>query len=149
MGIVDEVKDRLDITDLIGRHVHLQKSGRYFKGVCPFHTEKTPSFFVFPDSQRWHCFGCGKGGDRFAEQIAKSRGIPIIIFYPNYKKYGSPAALFIRNGEVAKVSNIIIACVVNPEDGIDKVLGRDKGGTVDTLRKFINRTKKIDLVHLV
>lgn len=98
----------------------------------------------------WICSGgCGKGGDRFAEQIAKSRGIPIIIFYPNYKKYGSPASLFIRNGEVAKTSDIIIACVVNPEDGIDKVLGRTKGGTEDTLRKFINRTKKIDLVHLV
>ncbi|MBN2390819.1 MAG: DNA primase [Anaerolineae bacterium] len=62
---MDEVKDRLDIVEVIGRHVHLQKSGRYFKGLCPFHTEKTPSFFVFPDTQGWHCFGCNKGGDLF------------------------------------------------------------------------------------
>jgi len=65
MSVVDEVKDRLDIVEVIGRHVHLQKSGRYFKGLCPFHTEKTPSFYVFPDTQGWHCFGCNKGGDLF------------------------------------------------------------------------------------
>ncbi len=65
MSVVDEVKERLDIVEVIGRHVHLQKSGRYFKGLCPFHTEKTPSFYVFPDTQGWHCFGCNKGGDLF------------------------------------------------------------------------------------
>lgn len=65
MSVVDEVKERLDIVEVIGRHVHLQKSGRYFKGLCPFHTEKTPSFYVFPDNQGWHCFGCNKGGDLF------------------------------------------------------------------------------------
>lgn len=65
MGVVDEVKDRVDITEYIGRHVHLNKAGRNFKGLCPFHTEKTSSFFVFPENQRWHCFGCGKGGDVF------------------------------------------------------------------------------------
>jgi DNA primase len=63
MSVVDEVKERLDLTDYVSRHVHLEKSGRYFKGLCPFHTEKTPSFFVFPEDQRWHCFGCNRGGD--------------------------------------------------------------------------------------
>lgn len=65
MSVVDEVKDRLDLTDYIRRHVHLEKSGRNLKGLCPFHTEKTPSFYVFPDSNRWHCFGCNRGGDIF------------------------------------------------------------------------------------
>ncbi|MGC9349338.1 MAG: DNA primase [Anaerolineae bacterium] len=65
MSVVDEVKERIDLTDYVSRHVHLEKSGRYFKGLCPFHTEKTPSFFVFPDDQRWHCFGCNRGGDIF------------------------------------------------------------------------------------
>ena len=65
MNVVDEVKQRLDIIEYIGRHVHLDKSGRYYKGLCPFHTEKTPSFFVFPDSQNWHCFGCDRGGDLY------------------------------------------------------------------------------------
>ena len=66
MSVIDEIKERLDLADLVGRHVHLQKSGRYFKGLCPFHTEKTPSFYVFPDEQRWHCFGCDRGGDIFS-----------------------------------------------------------------------------------
>ncbi len=62
---VDQVRERLDIVDLIGQHVNLRKAGRNFKGVCPFHQEKTPSFIVFPDSQTFHCFGCGAGGDAF------------------------------------------------------------------------------------
>lgn len=65
MSVVDEIKERLDLTEIIGRYVQLQRSGRYMKGLCPFHSEKTPSFFVFPDDQRWRCFGCGKGGDLF------------------------------------------------------------------------------------
>ena len=62
---VAEIRERTDIIELVGGYVPLKKTGRSYKGNCPFHQEKTPSFVVFPDSQNFHCFGCGKGGDLF------------------------------------------------------------------------------------
>jgi len=60
--IIREVRDRVDIVDLIGRHLTLKKSGRNFVGLCPFHGEKTPSFSVSSEKQSFYCFGCHKGG---------------------------------------------------------------------------------------
>jgi DNA primase len=66
MSTIDDVKERLDIVEVIQSYVPLKKAGRHYKGLCPFHTEKTPSFVVFPESGTWHCFGaCGTGGDVF------------------------------------------------------------------------------------
>ena len=67
MTSIDQVKDRLDIVEVIQTYVPLKKAGRSYKGLCPFHAEKTPSFVVFPDTGTWHCFGaCGTGGDVFS-----------------------------------------------------------------------------------
>jgi DNA primase len=60
---IQEVLDRVDLVELVGRHVELKKAGRSFKGRCPFHQEKTPSFQVTPEMRRFKCFGCGVGGD--------------------------------------------------------------------------------------
>ena len=62
---IQNVRDRADIVDLVGRHVSLKKAGRTFKGLCPFHNEKSPSFIVSPDRGTYHCFGCGEHGNAF------------------------------------------------------------------------------------
>lgn len=61
--VIDAVLDKHDIVDTVSRYVHLTKQGKYMKGLCPFHSEKTPSFTVTPDRQIFYCYGCGKGGN--------------------------------------------------------------------------------------
>ena len=61
--IIDEIRNSNNILDVVSQYVVLKKSGRSYSGLCPFHKEKSPSFYVSPDKQIFHCFGCGEGGD--------------------------------------------------------------------------------------
>jgi DNA primase len=73
-GDFDLVKDRVDIVQLVGERVALRKAGRTYKGLCPFHSEKTPSFTVDPERRTFHCFGCGEKGDAF-DWLVKTDGM--------------------------------------------------------------------------
>ncbi|MCR4685919.1 MAG: DNA primase [Lachnospiraceae bacterium] len=78
--IVEEVRARNDIVEVISSYIHLQKKGSNYFGICPFHNEKTPSFSVSPRKQIYYCFGCGSGGNVFR-------------FVQNYENYTFPEAL--------------------------------------------------------
>nr|WP_246040053.1 CHC2 zinc finger domain-containing protein [Borrelia crocidurae] len=71
--IIDLIKQRVDIVNIISEHVSLVKSGAFYKGLCPFHAERTPSFTITPSQGLFYCFGCKKGGDvvKFLMDIEK------------------------------------------------------------------------------
>jgi DNA primase len=64
-SVTEDIKARIDLVELIGRSVQLKRVGSSYAGLCPFHSEKTPSFYVRPQTQSWHCYGCGKSGTVF------------------------------------------------------------------------------------
>jgi DNA primase len=63
---ISEIRDRSNILEIVSDYVSLKKTGKNYKGLCPFHSEKTPSFMINEEKQIFHCFGCGEGGDVFA-----------------------------------------------------------------------------------
>lgn len=100
---IDEIQAAGDIVSTVSRYVSLKKAGKNFKGLCPFHKEKTPSFIVSPEKQIYHCFGCGKGGNVFnfimamenisyveaIRRMAGDLGIPIPERYSEQNKHKS------------------------------------------------------------
>ena len=73
VGVAAEVKSKLSVVEVVGETVSLKKAGTTYKGLCPFHGEKTPSFHVQPDKGFYYCFGCGAKGDALSFEIAEKR----------------------------------------------------------------------------
>ncbi len=96
----EQIKDKIGIVEVVSSYIKLNKSGKNLKACCPFHTEKTPSFFVSPDRETYYCFGCGKGGDvfSFVEEIegldflgalkvlAEKTGVELTSVKPEHKE---------------------------------------------------------------
>jgi len=115
MSVIDLIKDHLDVAEVIGRTVQLQRAGRNLRGLCPFHSEKTPSFYVFPDSQRWQCFGCNKGGDIFTfvmetqgldfraalEELGRQAGVEVRPLTPTQVQAGAETERLLALNEAA------------------------------------------------
>ena len=117
MSTIDDIKSRLDIVEITSQYVTLVQSGRNMKALCPFHNEKTPSFFVFPESQSWRCFGgCADGGDMFSfimktdelsfrdalQNLADKAGVKLSttenkINYDAFYKINDEASIFFYN----------------------------------------------------
>ncbi len=94
------ISEKADIVEIVSRYVNLKKSGKNYRGLCPFHSEKTPSFFVNPEKQIFHCFGCGIGGDVFKFLMK----IENITFPEAVEKVGKEVGIEI-NFQKKKVSN--------------------------------------------
>jgi DNA primase len=73
-SLIEAIKAKIDVAEEVGLVVSLRKSGKSLQGLCPFHNERTPSFYVFPESQTWRCFGCNEGGDVFTF-VEKQQGL--------------------------------------------------------------------------
>ena len=108
---VEDVKARVSVVDVVNAAVRLQQSGRYLKGLCPFHEEKTPSFFVFPERGTWRCFGCGRGGDVISFVMEREQA----TFVQAVESLAREAGIVVSPQEERKQSRYRLLAQINQE----------------------------------
>ena len=122
MTEIDEIKQKLDIIDVIGQYVSLKKSGKNHKGLCPFHSEKTPSFMVNQELQIYKCFGCNEGGDMFSfvqkiegydfrqalEVLAEKAGVKLANIAPSQSADSKKYLLYEINETAKKFYHVVL-----------------------------------------
>ena len=100
-SVIDEVRDRTDIVEVVSQSVVLKKVGNNFKGLCPFHSEKTPSFTVSPEKRIYHCFGCGAGGNVFKFAMETQS----ISFVDAVRQFAESAGVTIPNRDAGNLND--------------------------------------------
>ena len=147
MDQVEEIKSKVDIVQLIGEYVPLKRAGRNFKGLCPFHGEKTPSFMVNPELQIFKCFGCGKSGDCYSflqfiegmefgealSALAKRVGVTLVSYKPSQIEEVKERLIHI-NTLSADVYHYFLTAHKLGAKALDYIQGRGISG--ETIAKF-------------
>ncbi len=138
MDQLEEIKRKVDIVELINSYVPLKKAGRNFKALCPFHSEKTPSFMVSPERQIWHCFGqCGTGGDIFGflmkienldfgeavRELAKKAGVKLTRYQPSEDERNKQL-LYEIDHLAAEYYHFLLLNHLSGKKALDYILGR-------------------------
>ncbi len=140
---VEQIKSRLSVADVVGSYIKLVRAGANFKAVCPFHNEKTPSFYVSPARDVWHCFGCGKGGDQFRfvmdiegadfkealDILAKRAGVELV--YEDPRERDERLRLFAIMEEAAKFYELNLSRTVVVRDYLLK-----RGVSEESVKSF-------------
>jgi len=144
---VSQIKARLSIEELVSQYVQLKKTGKYYKALCPFHKEKTPSFVVSPDKQMAYCFGCQKGGDIFAflqqlegldfsgalKELAQRANVELSTTTPSYPKEKKEILLYIQEQACQFFERVLW----NDSPGVDVLSYLHQRGMKDeTIRRF-------------
>lgn len=145
---LEEIKRKIDIVQFISESVPLKKSGQNFKGLCPFHSEKTPSFVVSPERQIWHCFGaCNEGGDIFRflmkmenlefgealRELAKRAGVTLAAYKPTEGER-QKQVLYEINHLAAEFFHFLLTSHPAGKKALNYILGR--GISKDSLKRF-------------
>lgn len=147
MSQVQEIKEKLDLVEFVGERLSLQRSGKNFRGLCPFHSEKSPSFFVSPDLQSFICFGCGKKGDIFTfvqefdrltfrealEMLAEKSGVELVQEVADPQEQQRKTLL-----EILHLSQQYFAYLLNEHSAGEpgRQYLRERGTTSSSLRNF-------------
>ena len=146
-SFLTELKDRSPIEDVARQYVDLKRKGRYYTACCPFHSEKTPSFFVYPATNSFYCYGCGEGGDviTFVKKIenleymeavsflAKRAGMTIPEDSKNDKRTLLKKRIYDINKETGRFFH---SCLMSDEGKRARVYLKSRGLTIDTIRHF-------------
>ena len=144
---IEEIKRKIDIVEFINAYVPLKKAGRNYKALCPFHSEKTPSFMVSPERQIWKCFGCGEGGDIFAflmkmeglefgealRTLAKRAGVKLRRYRPSESEK-QKQRLYEINHLAAEFYHYLLTHHPAGKQALDYILGR--GISKQSIKQF-------------